>query len=182
MVICGIDYSMTSPCICLCNDDSNMSFENCKVYYLTDTVKYSGNFKNMNGVLFEKPDVQIERFDKISNWALDIISASDLVILEDYSMGSKGAVFHIAENTALLKYKMYKKGIKYKTVPPTVLKKFATGKGNSDKEVMYSSFIKETKCNIKNVLGYKSKNTGNPISDIVDSYYLLKYSKTIIGA
>lgn len=181
MIVCGIDYSMTSPCLCLC-DDGDIQFSKCRVEYLTDTKKYAGKFGNTTGTIFEKPTEQIKRFDMISDWVLSIIDKCDFVILEDYSLGSKGAVFHIAENTAILKYKMYTRGIKYVTVPPTTLKKFATGKGNSDKNQMYVSFLKETKCDIKKILDYKSKKIGNPISDIVDSYYLMKYVQKINGA
>ena len=89
-------------------------------------------------------------------------------------MGSKGKVFHIAENTGILKYTLYKNKVKYATVPPTVVKKFASGKGNSKKEQMYEAFIKETGTDLIKLLSYE-KQLGNPITDIVDSFYLAKY-------
>ena len=57
-------------------------------------------------------------------------------MIEDYSFGSKGRVFNLAENCGLLKYMLFKKGYRFFTVPPTVVKKFATGKGNANKEAM----------------------------------------------
>ena len=96
------------------------------------------------------------------------------VAIEDYSMGSRGKIFHIAENTAILKYNLYLLKIPYATIPPTVIKKFAI-KGNADKELMYQTFLKEEKVKLKEKLNYTASKVGSPISDIVDSYYITKY-------
>ncbi len=48
-------------------------------------------------------------------------------LLEGYSFGSKGKVFHIAENTGILKYKIHNMGVPLEVIPPTTVKKFATG-------------------------------------------------------
>ena len=53
-----------------------------------------------------------------------------------------------------------------------MIKKFATGKGNADKDMMYDSFYKETKMNLKKI--FDTEKVGNPVSDIVDSYYIQK--------
>ncbi len=45
-------------------------------------------------------------------------------------------VFLIAENTAILKYKIYQMDVPLITIPPTVIKKFYTTKGNATKEHM----------------------------------------------
>jgi hypothetical protein len=60
-------------------------------------------------------------------------------------------------------------------VAPTHIKKFATGKGNAKKEMMYESFLTETQRNLQLELEIKSEKIGNPVSDIVDSYYICKY-------
>ena len=59
-------------------------------------------------------------------------------------------------------------------IAPTAIKKFATGKGNANKELMYESFLKETSRNLQEELVVKSEKIGNPTSDIVDSYYICK--------
>jgi len=64
--------------------------------------------------------------------------------------------------------------IPYITVPPTVLKKFATGKGNANKELMQEAFMLETGWDIKALLGQTEKQW-NPSSDIIDAYYLVRY-------
>ena len=58
------------------------------------------------------------------------------------------------------------------TIAPTVIKKFATGKGNAKKDMMLSNFITSTGCDVRQVLDYAGDN---PISDIVDSYFICEY-------
>ena len=57
----------------------------------------------------------------------------------------------------------------------------ATGKGNADKEVMTRQFRIDTGVNLKKDLTPKSTKVINPVSDIVDSYYVCKelWYKTI---
>lgn len=97
-----------------------------------------------------------------------------MVGIEDYAYAAKGRVFHIAENTGILKYKLFQQGIPVDTIPPTVVKKNATGKGNADKESMYSAFVSETGLMLKDIITPNKKDVGNPVSDIVDSYYICK--------
>ena len=63
---------------------------------------------------------------------------------------------------------------KFETIPPTVIKKEATGKGNANKELMYETFLAETKIDLQSQLTPKSTKIVNPVSDIVDSYYICK--------
>ena len=55
-------------------------------------------------------------------------------------MGSRGKVFNLAENTGLLKHKLWKHNIEVILQSPSSIKKFATTKGNANKNVM----LKET--------------------------------------
>lgn len=180
MTIFGIDYSMTSPAICIYNDTAGeFKFDNCYVHYLTQSRKYEVKIKNVQGHYFEYKS-EMDRYDQISSFFLDRILEQDIerkVFIEDYSMGSKGRVFHIAENTGVLKYRMFQFGIEFKTVPPTVIKKFATGKGNANKERMQEIFEQENTIRLKNELNMTEKQW-NPSSDIIDSYYICKYGLT----
>ena len=146
MIHIGIDYSMTSPAICIANGDS-LSF-----HYLTSVKKFEGKFSgNVYGYVYPDWTEPEERFHKISEWAISVIEKTCdpqwglntpmSVVIEGYSMGSKGKVFHIAENTGILKYKLWQKNITFVTPAPTSIKKFATGKGNADKSMMYESFL-----------------------------------------
>jgi Holliday junction resolvasome RuvABC endonuclease subunit len=153
------------------------SFENCSFHYLTDIKKYSRTFlENIHGEPFSIVESDLSRYDSISGWACDIILryGCEQVALEGYSYGSKGKVFHIAENTGVLKYKLFQNSIPVDIIPPTTVKKFATGKGNSDKEMMHDSFMAETGKNLKKIITPLKKKASNPVSDIVDSYYICK--------
>jgi Holliday junction resolvasome RuvABC endonuclease subunit len=173
--IVGIDYSLTSPAICITED---FIFENSKFFYLTNKKKYLGKMmNNIIGFEHREYNTPIERFSQISDWAFEIlkdtIHTEQRVYIEGYSFGSKGqAVFQIAENCGILKYRLQEFGIHYDTVVPSVVKKGATGKGNADKDFMYESFCKDTNTNLKKV--FDVEKIGNPISDIVDSYYIAK--------
>ena len=72
---------------------------------------------------------------------------------------------------------MYKVKIPYQSVPPTVIKKYATGKGNANKDLMYEAFSDEllTPPDLKSALTPRSKKLTNPVTDIVDAYYIAKW-------
>lgn len=173
--IVGIDYSMTSPSLCVFTSTA-FEYSKCKFYFLTDKKKLEIKNKVIEGTLFEEYTCQQERFDFISEWAIDIINKymPDVIYMEDYSFASTGRVFNIAENAGLLKHKMWISNQKFYTIPPTVIKKFATGKGNANKEAMEKAFINETGVDMKKLLCL-TPSQWNPSSDIIDSYYICKY-------
>jgi len=169
--IIGIDYSLTSPCVCV-NNDNDIMF-----YYLTKRKKHLGKIaNNIIGDEHQDYNTPIERFSNISKWAINkfhILGNNLKVYIEGYSYGSKGqGLFQIAENCGILKYCLQERNISYDIVVPSVVKKGATGKGNADKDMMYEAFVKETKIDLKKL--FDTEKVGNPISDIVDSYYIQK--------
>lgn len=176
MIVGGIDYSMTSPALCVYNTDSGeFKFDNCTFYFLTQSKKYEIDTENIHGMLFEYDD-EMQRYDIISSYFLDRIMENevDKVYMEDYSMGSKGRVFHIAENTGVLKYRMWSFGIPFQTIAPTVIKKFASGKGNANKERMQEVFEEQNDVKLKQLFNMTDKQW-NPSSDLIDAYYICKY-------
>lgn len=120
----------------------------------------------------------------ISNWAVNTLLSYSKggqikVFLEGYAFASKGLVFQIAENTGVLKNKLDIQGIEFQTVAPQAIKKFATGKGNSSKTVVYESFVKETSEDLlKNF--QLSNPEASPINDIADSYFICKYGFNVL--
>ena len=179
MRIAGIDYSMTSPAICYYVAGDINSVESYNIRYLTPKAKDIKIIDNLSygkleGIVNPVIECQQERYEFIADKFVEFIEEYQIntIYLEDYSFGSHGKVFHIAENAGLLKYKLYKKGVEVNLVPPTVAKKFASGKGNANKNLMYESFVHQTGKTF-NLEG--SKNIGNPYSDIVDSYWLCRY-------
>jgi hypothetical protein len=173
-MVIGIDYSLTSPAMCIMTEPT---IDKCIFYYLTDNSRLVGTFKNAIGVHHKDYYSEQERYDNIAEFFLNKIPLDKGVpniFIEDYSFGSKGKVFHIAENAGLLKYKFWEVGYKFETVPPTVVKKFGTGKGNADKAKMYEAFVNETREEFI-MLFNKNLTLGSPVTDIVDSYYIAKY-------
>ena len=182
MIFVGVDYSLVSPAVCVFNDTAGeFCFDACDFIVISDK-KIPCATRNI-GIYPHKPwSNPNERYHNIADFLLNMIYfeyGDNQVLIEDYSFGSKGKVFHIAENTAVLQYNLWLKHIPYNKIPPTTLKKWATGKGNATKEMMYDAFVKQTGVDIFKTLGLKKSKTNkidSPVSDIVDAYWLCRYA------
>jgi hypothetical protein len=185
MKIAGIDYSLTSPAICVYKDENggHFDFDRCVFHYLSNNEKQQQlaagtGLVNLRADSYPEWQSEEERHEKLSTWAYNIVQGCEEVFLEGYAFATsvQAGVRSIAENTGLLKHKMWKNKLKFQTFPPTVIKKFATGKGNANKELMYEAFKYEllTPNDLKEQLTPKAKKIINPISDIVDSYFIAK--------
>ena len=193
-IIAGIDYSMTSPGICIHIGDT-WDISNCQFKYLTSKKKLVGSFgygafSNRSRFVEIKGDPmplyknQEDRFDLISEWAVDNLRYGleypDETYIESYSFASIGRAFSIGENTGLLKHKLWTLDMNYVIVPPTVIKKYATGKGNANKEAIEECFLTETRVDIRSLLGQSDKSN-NPSGDLIDAYYICKYGFNFTG-
>ena len=183
--IAGIDYSLTSPAICVYKDENggHFDFDRCVFHYLSNTEKQrqsaaGSGLDNLRAERYPEWQSEAERHEKLATWAYNIVQGCDEVFLEGYAFATsaQAGVRSLAENTGLLKHKMWKNKLIFRTYPPTVIKKFATGKGNANKDQMYDAFISEllTPDDLKERLTPKAKKVTNPISDIVDSYFIAK--------
>ena len=189
----GIDYSLSSPGVCVNTSEGEFKYEDCTFYFLTNTKKYDATFcrpfvTNVRyiGTSHKPYTSEPERYSQIADWAINIIKSygdattgmnriKPTIQIEDYSYGSTGRVFHIAENLGLLKYKLKMEcGWNYNLIPPSVIKKFATGKGNANKELMIDAFEKDTGTNLAQVFDTTSKS---PVSDVADAYFICKYTE-----
>lgn len=176
--IAGIDYSLTSPAVCVAEVvDGEIIFENCKFYFFKQT-KSQESFGVFKAYEYPKYSCEMERYVGLANWAIECIrwysGRVSEIYLEDYAYAATGRVFNIAENMGILKMKLREEKFKYVTIPPTVIKKHATGKGNANKELMYDTFLSETHVDLKEELSPKSTKISNPVSDIVDAYYICR--------
>ena len=189
MRIAGIDYSLTSPAICVwkSTDDRLFNFDDCALYYL-EIPKRRGptphGILNIHAYPYPEWETEEERHELLSKWAMEIVNGSQAwlttaVFIEGYAFATSGKshVRSVAENTGLLKHKMHKVKQSFTSVPPTVIKKYATGKGNANKEGMYEAFVDEllTPTDLKERLTPKATKVKNPVSDLVDSYFICKY-------
>ena len=189
MRIAGIDYSLTSPAICVwkSTDDGYFNFDDCDLYYLEKPRRRGSTppgILNLHADPYPEWETEEERHELLSKWAMEIVNGSQAwlttaVFIEGYAFATSGKshVRSVAENTGLLKHKMHKIKQPFTSVPPTVIKKYATGKGNANKEIMYDAFCAEilTPPDLKSRLTPKSKKLRNPVTDIVDSYFICKY-------
>jgi len=177
MVIAGIDYSLCGPAICLfrSNSTGKFSYSGCSFYFLTDNKRQSEvKTSNIFGERLSDWNNDQHRYETLADWALDIVMGCSHVAIEGYAYSANGRVFQIAENTGILKYKLYGLGVPVTVIPPSDVKKYATGKGNADKNFMYKSWLKETGVDLKGLLTPKREESVSPVSDIVDSYYICK--------
>lgn len=181
----GFDYSMSCPALCILGSDG--TWQTSTTYFLTEKKKYQNVFGTHKGFqvigepipLWDSPE---ERWYELAMHFSRILQPVQhdewFVALEDYSMGSKGKVFHIAENTGILKHMLWKCGYKFVTVPPTQIKKYATGKGNAKKEQMRDAFLKDTGVDLSKIMGQDGK-LDSPVTDVIDAYYIAKYAKVL---
>ena len=126
--IIGIDYSLTSPAVCV---------NGKKFYYLTSKKKWQVKIsEDIIGYEHKEWTDPIQRFKNISDFVFDVINQTYLpqIFIEGYSFGSKGqGLFQIAENCGILKYRLQEQNLPYETVVPSVVKKGATEKATQIK-------------------------------------------------
>lgn len=182
---------MTSPAVCLHFGSSEWSVRRCSFYFFHKKKCSSNDISLIPSLPYAKEDFLNDdiRFVALAKWVTSKITSyiesfSDASVgsfpencrigIEGYSMGSRGKVFNIAENTGILKHVLMNHGLPYIIFPPTTIKKFATGKGNASKEEMENAWIEETSIDLRKILQQTAKQM-NPSSDIIDSYYLCKF-------
>lgn len=152
--ILGLDLSLTGTGWCLWG---------CEYQHdegLIDTDKMLG--------LARMDHILSSIMEKLETHPTDQGPGNTLVVMEDFSFGSKGSsLFQIAGLGYIVRYRLWSQGINFILVPPTVLKKFVTGTGNSDKSVM----LKET-----------YKRWGADINDdnICDAYGLARIGRALL--
>lgn len=175
MKFAGVDYSLSSPAICV-HEGEEWSYDNCTFYYYVKRDKLlNGDKGRYRASMY--PDSwksDQERYDLIGTWSQEKCYECDFVGIEGYAFGAVGRVFQIAENCGLFKYKLYEKGIPFNVYAPTEIKKFGSGKGNANKDLMIEAFEEESGVDIRAECGIIN-NSMNPITDIVDAYYICKY-------
>ena len=181
-MIIGIDYSMTSPAVCI--GQTPFNYDTCKFMFITRNKKFAVNHSpNIVGLLLYEYNDNLERFTYLADMTVDWILShaptrhlGNKLAIEGYAFGAKGQVFNIGENTGILKYKLAEYVANDIIVyAPSEIKKFATGKGNANKELMNEAFIEETGSDLSKWFEFDPYTGQSPVSDIIDSYYIAKY-------
>lgn len=120
--ILAIDASLTGFAMCLITPEGMEQFE-----YSTKT---AGNLRG-----------RVDRVRHLADKAADLVKKQPTqVFLEGYSYGSRGkGVVSLGELGMILRDRVIDHAELFVEVPPTVLKLFATGKGNASKVKVASS-------------------------------------------
>ena len=182
-IIFGIDYSMTCPAMCMLNPESP-KFSDCAVFFLTKVKSHARQWgDNIYGTLTPDHQSEVERYYNLGNTFLKTIllvrenGYEPVVFIEGYSMHSQGRVFAIAENQGFLKCMLWANNIPFYSVAPTTIKKYATGMGNADKNMMYAAFLGEGNPALDEEI-FPDRKPGpvkSPVTDIVDGYFIAKW-------
>lgn len=191
-LIAALDWSMTCPAITVFLANKTFCFENVNCYFASEK-KVKHVLPNLHGTTLGSYSCDEERFDNLAEWAVNVIHGEmriahdnnllpiPVVYMEDYSYASSGKVFHIAECAGQVKHRLWKNGIPVNKVPPTVVKKHATQKGNADKNGMHDAFAKQTGVNLQALYSPKASKVSSPVGDVVDSYYICSYGTQSLG-
>lgn len=106
---------------------------------------YDRDGKLIVGRIMPKQLRGVQRLSFIENTFADMIgkAQADMIVMEGYSMGSRGRIFDIGELGGVIKFSAYTMQKPILIVPPSVLKKWTTGKGNADKKAMLAAVKKK---------------------------------------
>lgn len=177
MYTVGIDYSLSSPGVCILGGDQPrfLFFSSKKKHLILDE-----RFIRQDAPKKDAASLDFTRYNFLANGVVSFISKvipsseSFAVFIEGYSYGSKGRVFEIGENQAVLISKIAKAWGGYPTrFAPAEIKKFATGNGNANKVKMVEAFQKETGIDLPMLFSEPSADKG-PCSDIADAYWIAR--------
>ena len=96
MKFAGVDYSLSSPAICV-HIGEDWSYDNCKFYYYVKQKKLLQGDKGQY-IATMYPDNWTddqERYDMLGSWSLEKVLDADFVGIEGYAFGAVGRVFQI---------------------------------------------------------------------------------------
>jgi Holliday junction resolvasome RuvABC endonuclease subunit len=178
----GIDYSLTSPAITVLNDDS---YKNSLHFFFTDKPEKYPKSSEMLITPLQYPTfwkIPFERYSAIANTIVDIVKVfpNPFVAIEGYAMMGNGKVFNIAEGCGVMKYLLYINNIEFTdNCPPSSVKKFATNKGNADKQLVYDAFVNLTGHDIHKTYQPNKQLKSSFASDIADSFFIAEYGKNL---
>jgi len=173
--VIGIDYSFTCPALCCLMGATALWWVNYKLkgrpYPPLPNVEWTPS----------TIDGDVCRFIELADWveAVVRIHQPELIVLEDYAFMANGRITQLAENVGVLKARLSLFTIPLQLVAPTAMKKFATGKGNANKDDIWSAFITQ----YSTAEGWaaqchpKAARIGSPVADIADAYFLAQYGR-----
>jgi Holliday junction resolvasome RuvABC endonuclease subunit len=175
--IIGIDYSINSPAVCFFEGET-FSFEKCRFRFIAQKKNQIIHTNQFHGIELLSKDFSnpLLRYETMFKNVLDDITPDYEMMVEDYSFGSVGrSILSMVENSTIMRYNLFRRGLTINLVSPKTIKKYATGSGNADKSMMYDAFLKETNFDLNLLLSTEGLKNNKPVDDIVDSYFICKY-------
>lgn len=153
-IVIGIDQSFTCTGVVVMVGGEMVHWETIKVPGKnTDSLATVGRAKEVSRLLMEV----IERY------------SPDQVVLEGLSFGSRtNATRDLAQLQAIIISELFDYGVKPSIIPPTTLKKLASGSGTASKDEMYGALPAD----VQGVFGEVPKTKGR--FDLSDAYHLAK--------
>lgn len=128
---------------------------------------YDGHTEGFVEEITTSKTTDIERFEDIAIQILNHLEHDDVICIEGFSYGSKGQGVSIQYGLGwIIRYMLHNEGFEVIEVPPTSVKKFATGKGNISKDNMVLPIYKHW--------GFESDS-----DNIRDAYVLSKMAEGI---
>lgn len=108
--------------------------------------------------------VRLQWISRNFNEYLDTHLDLDCAVIEGYAYANKYTLATLVEIGILLRLSLHSRGIPCYICPPSVLKKFCTGKGNSKKPELATAVAARW--------GYE-----NPSDDVIDAYVLARIAQ-----
>jgi crossover junction endodeoxyribonuclease RuvC len=134
----------------------------------TGVVLLSDNVKDHRRI--ESKNTGVKRLIEIEDILKNIVDAVpiDLVVIEDYAYSKGNQAHQVGELGGVIRRMLFKKMQKWIVVAPSQVKKFATGKGNANKDLV-----------LMNV--YKKWGVEFSSSDEADAFVLAKIGQALLG-
>ena len=208
MIACGLDFSMTSPGLCVSDGRfySFTSFFDCEGKKWDDSRK---SLKQFEGHRRIADAVHLVPFTRQKTTGLDYVEAEKIhldnachlarlvmsylpessdtkIVLEGFSFNSRGASYlDLAVSNAFVRKALCERygSERIIVLPPALVKKFATGKGNATKERMVEAFVESGDLRLAATSFHallredKELRGMKPVDDLVDAYWLHRYAE-----
>lgn len=108
------------------------------------------------------------RLIEIRELVREIVSGADIVVIEGYAYAMANQAHQIGELGGVLRTMFYEMGLKWVEVNPSLVKKYATGKGNAKKEEIAVAI-------------YKRWGREFPTNDEADAFVLASIGQSLAG-
>ncbi|AKE44637.1 RuvC-like Holliday junction resolvase [Sinorhizobium phage phiM9] len=187
----GVDYSMSSPAMCLEKDDKfyiwyiHSKKDLCTRFEIGNVI-VEGIWYDHNNINDQKKKKDrlvhsdIERFVTLSmmfDEKLPFGWEGDEAIFEAYAFGAKGRLAQIGENTGMMKAVLRCKNYNIRTVTPNQVKLHAFGHGGADKIQMAEAWFNRFGFHVHDQIGCEIGKS--PASDVIDAFFVLDTWKAL---